>query len=99
VNIGFRDPLTPGDAWEAATGPAPTAAIRVLGHGSAPTGGHRLEPGPRTVVLAGDGAGSRAVEFATATGLPLLAEPSSGARGGETAVRYRPALAGELGER
>ncbi|KAA9395275.1 2-succinyl-5-enolpyruvyl-6-hydroxy-3-cyclohexene-1-carboxylic-acid synthase [Kocuria coralli] len=43
-------------------------------------------PQHRTVILAGDGAGPAAAEMATALGLPLLAEPSSGARGGETAV-------------
>lgn len=99
VNIGFREPLTPSDDWEAATGPAPAAGIRVLGGAGTPAHGHRLEPGPRTVVLAGDGAGAGAAEFAAAARLPLLAEPSSGARGGATAVRYRDALTGGLGTR
>jgi 2-succinyl-5-enolpyruvyl-6-hydroxy-3-cyclohexene-1-carboxylate synthase len=54
----------------------------------------------RTVVIAGDGAGTAAVEFAEAGGYPLLAEPSSGARCGPNALRpYRLLLAaGTLGD-
>jgi 2-succinyl-5-enolpyruvyl-6-hydroxy-3-cyclohexene-1-carboxylate synthase len=57
-----------------------------------------------TVVLAGAGAGEHAVEFAESYGLPLLAEPSSGARYGSNAIlHYRTLLAdqstlvGEIG--
>lgn len=39
-----------------------------------------LPDGPRTVVLAGDGAGLIAAQVAAGGGWPLLAEPSSGAR-------------------
>jgi 2-succinyl-5-enolpyruvyl-6-hydroxy-3-cyclohexene-1-carboxylate synthase len=39
-----------------------------------------LPDGPRTVVLAGDGAGPIAAQVAAGGGWPLLAEPSSGAR-------------------
>jgi 2-succinyl-5-enolpyruvyl-6-hydroxy-3-cyclohexene-1-carboxylate synthase len=40
----------------------------------------------RAVVIAGAGAGSKAVEFATMANLPLLAEPTSGARYSKQAV-------------
>lgn len=50
----------------------------------------------RTVVVAGDGAGAAAREFAEAQSLPLLAEPSSGARAGECLVRGYPALLREV---
>jgi 2-succinyl-5-enolpyruvyl-6-hydroxy-3-cyclohexene-1-carboxylate synthase len=40
----------------------------------------RLHLGPRTVVVAGDGAGPAAAELALRVGWPLLAEPTSGAR-------------------
>ncbi|MGJ0223821.1 hypothetical protein ACQUZK_10505, partial [Streptococcus pyogenes] len=49
----------------------------------------------RTVVVAGDGAGSVARRVAEANGWPLLAEPSSGARGGPNAVPAYRLLLGE----
>lgn len=51
-------------------------------------------PAPRrTVVVAGDGAGTGAAQLAQALGLPLFAEPSSQARRGATAVGpYRALL-------
>jgi 2-succinyl-5-enolpyruvyl-6-hydroxy-3-cyclohexene-1-carboxylate synthase len=52
--------------------------------------GRRAQP---AVVVAGDGAGPGARRLAEATGWPLLAEPSSGARGGPQAVAaYRHLL-------
>lgn len=49
-----------------------------------------LANGPRTVVVAGDEAGPAARLLAEAGSWPLLAEPSSGARIGRTAIRtYR----------
>ncbi|MDQ6524673.1 2-succinyl-5-enolpyruvyl-6-hydroxy-3-cyclohexene-1-carboxylic-acid synthase [Nocardioides sp. LHD-245] len=59
-----------------------------------------LPPGPLTVVVAGDDAGPPARRLAEAAGWPLLAEPSSGARTGDNALRtYRLLLATGLGER
>jgi 2-succinyl-5-enolpyruvyl-6-hydroxy-3-cyclohexene-1-carboxylate synthase len=61
-----------------------------------------LPDGPRTVVLAGDGAGSVAAEVAAGGQWPLLAEPSSGARRGPLAVGpyrlllHRPELGGAI---
>lgn len=56
----------------------------------------------RTVVVAGDGAGAQARRLAAHVGLPLLAEPTSGARGGPNLVAaYRillehPELGGQV---
>ena len=56
-----------------------------------------LTTGPRTVVVAGDGAGPAARLLAEAGNWPLLAEPTSGARVGRQAIRsYRLLLGGPL---
>ena len=61
---------------------------------------HRLPPGPRTVVVAGDDAGPPARVLAERAGWPLLAEPSSGSRTGANPIRtYRLLVGSELGHR
>jgi 2-succinyl-5-enolpyruvyl-6-hydroxy-3-cyclohexene-1-carboxylate synthase len=53
-----------------------------------------LEPGPRTVVIAGHGAGPAAEELARGCGWPLIAEVSSGSHfGPNLVVAYRELLA------
>jgi 2-succinyl-5-enolpyruvyl-6-hydroxy-3-cyclohexene-1-carboxylate synthase len=101
VNLGFRDPLVP--AGGSVAGAAATA-----GPGTGEAGRERIvvtrrvapEPSPavplspddRTVVVAGDRAGRAARDLAEAHGLPLLAEPSSGARGGPCMIPGYPQL-------
>ena len=93
LNVQFAEPLIPsGDGGWLAERIEPTE--REL---DPPV---LLEPGARTVVVAGDGAGPEARTLAEKAGWPLLAEPSSGARAGANAIRtYRLLLAGELGDR
>lgn len=97
VNLQFDDPLLPErlplqlpTSPDAATAPRPPPWPP-----SNPSA--RLELGPRTVVVAGDGAGPPARLLAQEANWPLFAEPTSGARTGTHAVRaYSLLLTGEL---
>ena len=95
LNVQLDDPLLPDDTWDG--GEAPTWAVTL----AAPTRNVvELAPGPRTVVVAGDDAGPPARQLAESGNWPLLAEPSSGCRTGDTVIRsYRLLLAGALGDR
>lgn len=94
LNVQLDDPLLPDDAgWDG--GEVPEWPVPAVG---APMTRLVLEPGPRTVVVAGDDAGPPARVLAEKAGWPLLAEPSSGCRTGDAVIRtYRLLLAGELG--
>ena len=96
VNVAFRDPLTPTAAWlpGAPPEPRPLLSPRTWTGDTVLLGGDA-----RTVVVAGDGAGPEIAHLAEAGGWPLLAEPTSGARQGSTAVPgYRDVLATLGGE-
>jgi len=101
LDLGFTDPLLPddddADAEEPAGSvpPAPDVA-----QSAAPAPGS-LPSGPRTVVVAGDGAAPGARELAAAAHWPLLAEPTSGVAGPGSVAAYRlllelPELGGRI---
>ena len=95
LNVQLDDPLVPPDRWSP-TPPPPRAAQRAPGRTLGGTAA--LEGGPRTVVVAGDDAGPPARQLAQAGGWPLFAEPTSGARTGDHALRcYRLLLDTDLG--
>lgn len=97
VNVQLDEPLVPGDRWVPAP-PAPREDRGAFARFHRGDAGDRLAPGPRTVVVAGDDAGPPARILAERAGWPLLAEPSSGSRTGENAIRcYRLLLDTDLG--
>jgi 2-succinyl-5-enolpyruvyl-6-hydroxy-3-cyclohexene-1-carboxylate synthase len=92
VNLQLAEPLVPaeGDTGRATAPPRENPPPRET---SPPA--EVLAPGPRTVLVAGDGAGPPARLLAERARWPLLAEPTSGARTGPNALRsYRLLLAG-----
>ena len=99
LNLSFRDPLVPHRAPGSATDPAAARREQIMvtrRARHAPPQPHPVPVDARTVVVAGDGAGPAAAELAAQHGLPLLAEPSSGARHGPTLVPGYPALLREV---
>ncbi len=104
LNLQFEEPLTPatGDGWGSAPDGASHGGPWMSPGERAPAPPHSVSRGLRTVVVAGDDAGSPARVLAESAGWPLLAEPTSGARTGASAIRtYRllladPDLAGRI---
>jgi len=91
LNLALREPLMPdeepparlGTPWAGRPDGAPWTAAR----GTAETASRPTDPRPRTLVVAGDGPpaeGRVAAESAAASGLPVVAEPSSGAWTGDS---------------
>ncbi len=90
LNLAFDDPLVP-DADDAVWPADPDELL--VAPAALPVDADPVEPGrvdldltPGTVVVAGDRAGPVARQVAEALRLPLLAEPTSGARAGAQAV-------------
>lgn len=102
LNLQFDDPLVPADRWT----PLPSGSPSGIGRRrSSPKAlmdvpAEEIPLGPATVVVAGDDSGPAARLLSESAGWPLLAEPTSGARTGEAAVRcYRLLLEQGLGAR
>jgi 2-succinyl-5-enolpyruvyl-6-hydroxy-3-cyclohexene-1-carboxylate synthase len=100
LDLAYREPLVPGAEPWPVPGSAGRVAVLPRPAGVGPALARAHLPG-QVVVVAGDGAGPDARRLAEAAGWPLLAEPSSGARGGESALAAYRLLLGrpDLGGR
>ncbi len=104
LNLQLSEPLVPdlADGWVVPVDGRPGDGPWLEPATAADPVPSALEPGPRTVVVAGDDAGPPARILAERNGWPLLAEPTSGSRTGDNAIRtYRlllgdPDLAGRI---
>lgn len=101
LNLQFSEPILPDETASAsASRSAADWAAGELGDPlpRRPAGGDEdpttLRLGPRTVVVAGDGAGPPARLLAERANWPLLAEPTSGSRTGTHALRTARLLLG-----
>ncbi len=95
LNIGFDDPLVPAElTWR------PDGVRRSWSDTTTTPPDVVLAQGPRTVVVAGDGAAAGAARrLAETAGWPLFAEPSSGSRGGVNLIAaYRLLLDDDLAD-
>lgn len=96
LNVQLREPLSTAVELGEGDVPRADAAASVTRVADADRSGVHvatLSHGPRTVVVAGAGAGPEAEEFARAGGWPLIAEVTSGARfGPNLVVAYRELL-------
>jgi 2-succinyl-5-enolpyruvyl-6-hydroxy-3-cyclohexene-1-carboxylate synthase len=96
LNVAFSEPLSP----QSDNVPShPDLVIQTPETHPTPT---VLEPGAQTVIVAGDATpqtGASVVELASRAQVPLLAEPSSNARAGATAIStYRVLLQSSLAD-
>ncbi|MFE6256220.1 2-succinyl-5-enolpyruvyl-6-hydroxy-3-cyclohexene-1-carboxylic-acid synthase [Agromyces sp. NPDC057865] len=96
LNLQYREPLSavvPLDEPPRASARGERAALDRQGANAASVDATVIEAGPRTLVVAGAGAGPIAEEFARAGGWPLAAEVTSGAHfGPNLVVAYRELL-------
>lgn len=95
LNLELDEPLVDATEWTFDTPRAPSGTASSTAGPDAPKTVTALEPGPRTVVVAGDDARQAARILARDAGWPLLAEPTSGSRCGEALVSYRLLLGHE----
>ena len=100
VNVQFVEPLVPGVVEVPRDRGNFHETLGIREHSGGDPDPLHLPAGPRTVVVAGDDAGPSARQLAENARWPLLAEPSSGSRTGDSAIRtYRILLGGDLGAR
>ena len=97
INVAFRDPLTPArpasDSGNEAVAPFVPRPSRVLRAPATPERWEDVVGDARAgLIVAGDGASPRALEWSQASGFPLLAEPASGAWASRGVVPFEQSL-------
>jgi len=96
LNLAFREPLSAAVELSAAAVAGDAASSSTVDAGGATEIADPpvvLDDGPRTIVVAGAGAGPEAEQLARTAGWPLIAEVSSGSRfGPNLVVAYRELL-------
>ncbi|AUZ87897.1 2-succinyl-5-enolpyruvyl-6-hydroxy-3-cyclohexene-1-carboxylic-acid synthase [Arthrobacter agilis] len=105
LNLAYRDPLVPDGAGRPVEPAVPEDRPAVIGDAPPASASDTSDPsaastpaaGSTTVVVAGHGAGELAAVFAAHLDLPLLAEPSSNARFGSSAIAPYRLLLEHLG--
>ena len=101
INVAFRDPLTPvrlaSDSGDEAVAPFVPRPTRVMGAHAVPARWEDVVgPADAGLIVAGEGASSRAREWSEASGFPLLAEPASGAWSGGGVTPFEQSLVSSL---
>ena len=93
LNLPFRDPLVPPGAVDAPPGrPDGAPWVSRISPEGLPSPSADFDLPPRSVVVAGAGAGRAAAAFCAGGSFPLLADPLSGARTGPAAIAHYDAL-------
>ena len=97
INVAFRDPLTPArpasDSGNEAVAPFVPRPTRVLRAPATPERWEDVVGDARAgLIVAGDGASPRALEWSQTSGFPLLAEPASGAWASGGVVPFEQSL-------
>lgn len=97
INVAFRDPLTPArpasDSGNEAVAPFVPRPSRVLRAPATPERWEDVVGDARAgLIVAGDGASPRALEWSQTSGFPLLAEPASGAWASGGVVPFEQSL-------
>ena len=95
LNVGFSEPLVPGDRWNPGPG-RDHVRVEVVSSDPEDSAALALPPGVRTLVVAGDAAGGEAAHLARLAQWPLLAEPTSGARVAGAITHYQRLVADGL---
>ncbi|MGZ4494580.1 MAG: 2-succinyl-5-enolpyruvyl-6-hydroxy-3-cyclohexene-1-carboxylic-acid synthase [Nocardioides sp.] len=97
LNLQLAEPLVPHaeDGWSSSTDGRPAGEPWTVAGRPERPGPDTLASGPLTVVVAGDDAGPPARVLAEQGGWPLLAEPTSGSRTGDNAIRTYRLLLGD----